>query len=95
MNTLRAFAVTVPLLFGAQPFVNIASGDWDLIVDGGPQHACATDRAVCEEAIRAIERGWAFKDWRNATLHCVPHPWCRAKCSEYIVGFNAPPECGR
>lgn len=94
MNALRAFAVTAPLLFGSGPFVDIASGDWELVVNGGRQ-ACAKDRGVCEEAVRAIERGWWAPDWRGASLACVPSPGCFSRCSDFIVGFNAPAECGR
>ena len=95
MHALRALAVTAPLLFGSGPLVNIASGDWELVVNGGPQHACAKDRSVCEEAIRAIERGWWAPDWRGSALRCEPAPDCFSRCSDFIVGFNAPPECGR
>lgn len=83
-----------PVIF-ALGVVLAASSDWELVVDGGPQHAWAKDRQVCEEAILAIERGWAFPDWRGTALRCEPRPGCFSRCSETIVGFNAPPECGR
>lgn len=84
-DTLRAVAVTLPLLLG--PFAWAASTDWDLVTSAG-EHACATSRDTCEAAIAAVQRGWFALDWRDLALRCKARPGCFSARSECIRGHS-------
>ena len=90
MSTLRALAVTVPLLFGSGPLVNVVT-DWEIVLPGG-ETMCATGRDTCEDLRAAIERGTAYPGAPapGSTTICRPHPGCFTAREGCIPHYQGP-----
>lgn len=74
----------IPLALAA---VLAASTDWGLVANDAPP-ICAKDRASCELALSAIERGIWAPDLRGAALRCEPEPGCFSERSLCIAEYN-------
>lgn len=74
----------IPLALAA---VLYASADWGLVVNDNPP-ICPKDRASCNDAINAIERGDWAPDLKGAALRCEPEPGCFSERSLCVKSFN-------
>jgi hypothetical protein len=80
-----AFALSCSAVWGEATDWAIEPGDSVY----GP--ICATDKASCDEALRAMSKRWVFRDLNTSLAqqqHCVPAPGCRPARDLCIPGYS-------
>lgn len=65
-------------------------GDWELTIPATGEKMCAKSEAVCEDARRAVYKGWLLDIPRGTQSVCTPRPQCFPPESLCIEGFNCP-----